>query len=179
MIDVYKNFLSKETIEKLDNKIDDILNKSKPDVPNFTTSLTSWQDNLKKSSTPIIRYVLNETDVDLFKILKKEIESKISYYIDGIVIHFSPKLSYIPWHNDGHVNAALTIYLNKKWDINWGGYFLYEDDNEIKAIIPDFNLALLQRGGEKGLPHCVTTTNIDADLRISLQLFLTNRKKIM
>ena len=179
MINVYKNFLSKETIEKLDNKIENILHNSNPDVPNFTTSLTSWPDNLKKSSTPIIRYVLNENDTDLFKTLKKEIENKISYYIDGIVIHISPKLSYIPWHNDGHVNAALTIYLNKEWDINWGGYFLYKENDEIKAIVPDFNLALLQQGGADGISHCVTTTNIDADLRITLQLFLTNKKKIM
>lgn len=179
MIDIYKNFLSNESIEKLDNKIEDILYKSNPDVPNFTTSLTSWEDNLKKSSSPIIRYVLNENDIELFQILKKEIESKISYYIDGIVIHFSPKLSYIPWHNDSHVTAALTIYLNKIWDINWGGYFLYNKNNEIKAIIPEFNLGVLQRGGVTGVSHCVTTTNMDADLRISLQLFLKQEKKLL
>jgi hypothetical protein len=179
MIDVYKNFLSSESIEKLDEKIESILYKSNPDTPNFTTSLTSWEDNLKKSSSPIIRYVLNQNDTELYKILKKEIESKIPYYIDNIIIHFSPKLSYIPWHNDGHVMAALTIYLNKNWDINWGGYFLYKESDEIKAIVPDFNLALLQKGGKNGVPHCVTTTNIDSDLRISLQLFLINQKKIM
>ena len=41
MINIYKNFLSNESIEKLDNKIEDILYKSNPDVANFTTSLTS------------------------------------------------------------------------------------------------------------------------------------------
>lgn len=179
MIDIYKNFLSNESIEKLDNKIEDILYKSNPDVPNFTTSLTSWEHNLKKSSSPIIRYVLNENDMELFQILKKEIESKISYYIDGIVIHFSPKLSYIPWHNDNHVTAALTIYLNKHWDVNWGGYFLYRLNDEIKAIIPEFNLGVLQQGGVTGVSHCVTTTNVDSDLRISLQLFLKQEKKLL
>lgn len=179
MINVYSNFLSEESIKILDNKVEEILYKSDPNVPNFTTSLTSWQNQLQKSSTPIIRYVLNKNDDTLFQFLKKEIENKIPYYIDSMVIHLSPKLSYIPWHNDSHVIAALTIYLNKKWDVNWGGYFLYKLNNEIKAIKPEFNLALLQEGGATGLPHCVTTTNIDADLRISLQLFLTNKKKLL
>jgi hypothetical protein len=179
MINIYSNFLSEDAIKKLDDKIEEILNNSDPNVPNFTTSLTSWTKYLQNNSTPIIRYVLNKNDDTLFQYLKKEIESKIPYYIDNMVIHFSPKLSYIPWHNDGYVIAALTIYLNKKWDINWGGYFLYRLNDEIKAIKPELNLGILQEGGDKGLPHCVTTTNIDADLRISLQLFLTNKKKLL
>ena len=179
MINIYSNFLSEESVKVLDNKIEEILYKSDPNVPNFTTSLTSWKSQFQKSSTPIIRYVLNKNDDTTFQLLKKEIESKISYYINDMIIHFSPKLSYIPWHNDSHVAAALTIYLNKKWNTNWGGYFLYKLNDEIKAIIPEFNLGILQEGGENGLPHCVTTTNIDADLRISLQLFLTNKKKLL
>ena len=179
MINIYSNFLSEECVKSLDNKIEEILYKSDSNVPNFTTSLTSWAKNVQNSSTPIIRYVLNKNDDTIFQLLKKEIESKIPYYVDNMVIHLAPKLSYIPWHNDSHVSAALTIYLNKKWDINWGGYVLYKLNSEIKAIKPEFNLGILQEGGEKGLPHCVTTTNIDADLRISLQLFLTNKKKLV
>jgi hypothetical protein len=179
MINIYSNFLSEESIKQLDEKIENILYKSDPDVPHFTTSLTSWSKYLQNSSTPIVRYVLNKNDDTIFQLLKKEIENKIPYYINDMVIHFSPKLSYIPWHNDGHVAAALTIYLNKNWDVNWGGYFLYKLNDEVKAIKPEFNLGILQEGGENGLPHCVTTTNIDADLRISLQLFLTNKKKLL
>jgi hypothetical protein len=179
MINIYSNFLSEDAIKKLDDKIEEILHNSNPNVPNFTTSLTSWDKNVQNSSTPIIRYVFNKNDDTIFQFLKKEIESKIPYYIDNMVIHFSPKLSYIPWHNDNHVIAALTIYLNKNWNVNWGGYFLYKLNDEIKAIKPELNLGILQEGGEKGLPHCVTTTNIDADLRISLQLFLSNKKKLL
>jgi hypothetical protein len=138
MINIYSNFLSEESINVLDNKIEEILYKSDPNVPNFTTSLTSWHNKLQKSSSPIIRYVLNKNDDTIFQTLKKEIESKIPYYIDGMVIHFSPKLSYIPWHNDDHVIAALTIYLNKNWDVNWGGYFLYKLNDEIRGIKPEF-----------------------------------------
>jgi hypothetical protein len=179
MINIYSNFLSEESIKELDEKIENILYKSDPDMPNFTTSLTSWDTQLQKSSTPIIRYVLNKNDDRLFQLLKKEIENKIPYYIGDMVIHFAPKLSYIPWHGDAHAKAALSIYLNKKWDVNWGGYFLYKIDDGIRAIKPEFNLGILQEGGTNGLPHCVTTTNIDADLRISLQLFLTNKKKLL
>jgi Rps23 Pro-64 3,4-dihydroxylase Tpa1-like proline 4-hydroxylase len=179
MIGIYKNFLSDDSLQKLNDTIKNVLHHSDENVPNVTVSTMVWDSYLQKNSAPIIRYVLNRNDDVVFQSLKKEIESKIPYFIHSIIIHFAPKLSYIPWHNDSHVNAALTIYLNEKWNPNWGGYFLYKIDDEIKAIKPEFNLAVLQQGGETGLPHCVTTTNIDADMRISLQMFLTTRKKLM
>jgi hypothetical protein len=179
MIDIYEKFLSEESIEKLDDMIEKIFKNSDPNVPNVSTSLMVWEKGLQANSSPIIRYVLNKNNDELFQSLKKEIENKIPYFIDSIVIHFSPKLSYIPWHKDDHVKAALTVYLNKTWNTNWGGYFLYRLNGEIKGIKPDFNLAVLQQGGETGITHCVTTTNIDADLRISLQLFLTTKKKLL
>lgn len=40
------------------------------------------------------------------------------------------KLSFIPWHSDKDsydaVRFAATLYLNKEWDDNWGGLFLYK-----------------------------------------------------
>ena len=79
------------------------------------------------------------------------------------------KLSYIPWHNDHHVNGALTVYLNNYWDINWGGYFMYKNqNNEINAIKPETNLGVLQL---EGVEHSVSTVNVNAENRITLQTF--------
>ena len=71
MINIYKNFLSEESINQLDEKIENILYKSDPDVPHFTTSLTSWSKYLQNNSTPIVRYVLNKNDDTIFQLLKK------------------------------------------------------------------------------------------------------------
>jgi hypothetical protein len=172
MITKYDNFLSEDLLILIDNKIKDIFN-SKSERAIFSSSISHWSEYLKSSSTPILRYVMNDSDLKLVNFLKKEIEKQIPYYLDDIIIHLFPKLSYIPWHNDGSHKSALTIYINEKWEPNWGGFFMYKIDDDIRAIKPKRNLAILQNGG---LPHCVTTTNIDADFRISIQCFLKKEK---
>jgi Rps23 Pro-64 3,4-dihydroxylase Tpa1-like proline 4-hydroxylase len=84
------------------------------------------------------------------------------------MIYFWTKLSYIPWHDDTQADSALTIYLNDYWDQDWGGYFMFKLNNEIKAIKPDRNLGVIQTGN---VSHSVSTVNLDADLRITLQAF--------
>jgi hypothetical protein len=175
MITKYDNFLSENLLVLIDKKIKDIFN-SKSERAIFSSSISHWSEYLKSSSTPILRYVMNDSDLELLNFLKKEIEKKIPYYVDDVIIHIFPKLSYIPWHDDGSHSAALTIYINEKWEVNWGGYFMYKINDELLAIKPKRNLAVLQNGG---LPHCVTTTNIDSDFRISIQCFLKQEKKLL
>ena len=175
MIIKYDNFLSENLLILIDNKINDIFN-SKSERAIFSSSISHWSEYLKSSSTPILRYSMNESDFELVNLLKKEIEKQVPYYVDDIIIHLFPKLSYIPWHDDGGHGAALTIYINEKWEPNWGGFFMYKINDDIWAIKPKRNLALLQKGG---ITHCVTTTNIDSDFRISIQCFLKQEKKLL
>jgi Rps23 Pro-64 3,4-dihydroxylase Tpa1-like proline 4-hydroxylase len=175
MIVKYNDFLSEDLLILIDNKIKDIFNQ-KTERAIFSSSISHWSEYLKSSSTPILRYVMDASDTNLVSSLKKEIEKKIPYYVDDIIIHIFPKLSYIPWHNDGGHKAALTIYINELWEANWGGFFMYKIDENIFAIKPERNLAILQNSG---LPHCVTTTNIDADFRISIQCFIKQEKKLL
>lgn len=174
-IKIYENFLSEKSLELLNKTVENIFNH-KDELPIFSSSFSHWDKNLIKSSTPILRYFLNERDIDLTSLLINEIENRIPYYIGGIIIHIMPKLSYIPWHNDAGHSAALTIYLNENWNPDWGGFFMYRTENEIKAIRPIKNTAILQSGG---VVHSVSTINMDADYRISLQCFLNNKKKLL
>ena len=57
MINIYSNFLSEESVKVLDDKIEEILYKSDPNVPNFTTSLTSWKNQFQNSSTSATDFV--------------------------------------------------------------------------------------------------------------------------
>lgn len=177
-IKIINSFFSENALDLIDKTLENILNSksAKSSMPIFSSSISHWEDFLIRSSTPILRYFLNDEDKELTDILKKEIESQIPYYVNGIVIHICPKLSYIPWHNDRGHTAALTVYLNKDWDANWGGYFMYKDSDEVKAIKPERNVAVLQKGG---IFHSVSTTNMDADYRISIQCFLQKEKKLM
>lgn len=176
MITKYENFFSNEICSELDILISRITSKENNTTPMYSTSIYSWKDELISHSTPILRYPITIEYNKLLSKIKREIFVKTNYQIDNVLIHFWPKLSYITWHEDLVYKGALTVYLNKIWDSNWGGYFMYQENDEIKAIKPEYNLGVLQ---ENGVSHCVSTVNINADIRISIQVFLTNDKKIL
>ena len=166
----YNDFFSEELYSEIKTYVDKIMKDKKT---SFTTSL-SWQKELQSTSTLIARYDFEKDDIEIFKKIRREIEKKIPYYVTQGVLHVFPNLSYITWHPDMHCKAAFTVYLNEEWDSNWGGYLMYEENDEIKSIKPEKNLGVLQ---VTPVNHCVTTVNIGADYRISLQFFLTNEKK--
>ena len=135
-----------------------------------------WDKDLSRQSSPVLVYDLGSENKELFDKIRKEIRSKTELFLEDILIQYWSKLSYLDWHSDAVYSSALTVYLNKEWKPQWGGYFLYRDKKEIKGIIPKPNLAIAQPGG---VPHCVTTVNIDSDIRISLQAFLSNNSKLL
>jgi Rps23 Pro-64 3,4-dihydroxylase Tpa1-like proline 4-hydroxylase len=174
MVTKYTDILSEELYVELMEYINKLI---KDRSNRFSTSTLIWKEYLKGNSAPISRYdFLEETDAVIVSKVGKEVEHKTGYLIEGFCLHLWPNLSYITWHNDGHVKAALTLYLNENWDKNWGGFLMYEDttDNTIKAIKPEKNMGLLQ---ENSVVHSVTTINIGADVRISLQFFLKEKSK--
>jgi Rps23 Pro-64 3,4-dihydroxylase Tpa1-like proline 4-hydroxylase len=173
MVTKYENVLSDELYIEVIEYVNNIIKNKKTKL---TSSNLEWDDKLKGNSEAVLRYEFDNSDSLIFKKIKKELENKIPYFIQRMVLHLWPNLSYITWHDDSQSTAALTLYLNKNWDDNWGGYLMYKEDNEIKAIKPEKNLAVLQ---ENKVGHCVTTINMGADTRISLQFFLKqNLKKI-
>jgi hypothetical protein len=36
------------------------------------------------------------------------------------------KNSGINWHEDDHVGYGVTYYINKRWNYNWGGEFMFK-----------------------------------------------------
>lgn len=164
----YKNFLSDEIYIRLKEIVQNKKNKF---------IMVSLADGNSVNSNSIMRYGL-ENDFELKKQIQIEIESKIPYFVKNIHINLIPNLSFIDWHKDSHCIAALTVYLNEKWNDNWGGYLIYEENDELKAIKPEKNLAIIQK---TPLNHSVSMVNIGADYRISLQMFLhkENEKNII
>jgi len=103
----------------------------------------------------------------LTQLIKKEIVSTLDY---AVMIYAWTKYSYIPWHNDDRSESAITIFLNNRWEEDWGGLFLYKNENEqILGITPTFNMAVRNKGN---VPHAVTMITPDAEtLRLTLQIF--------
>jgi hypothetical protein len=169
----YESFLSEELFLEVQKFVKGLItDNEKP----LSTSFGNWQKELINASTPILIYEFKSDEIDLLQKIKKEVEIKIPYKVSSIMVHMMPKLSYIPWHDDSHVKAALSLYLNETWDTNWGGIFMYKPDKDIRAVEPKRNLGVFQYSG---IQHCVTTVNMDAEYRYSLQFFLEKEKQII
>jgi hypothetical protein len=138
----------------------------------FSTN-ARWNPGIVKDSFPIFMHGLNR-ESQLFSDCVRQIENKTKMIISDyqIMLYYWTRFSYIPWHTDENHDGALTVYLNEEWQDDWGGYFLYKENKEIKAIVPKPNFALLQQGG---LHHATTPVNLSGGIRITLQTFL--RKK--
>ena len=81
--------------------------------------------------------------------------------------------SYIGWHTDTDYEFSATIYLNEKWNINYGGVFLYhtgkaDDPTGLKVYFPQYNNCVINQGG---VGHCVSIIAPDAPFRTTLQIF--------
>jgi hypothetical protein len=84
-------------------------------------------------------------------------------------VHLFSRASSIPWHDDRNHVYSGTVYLNTHWDHNWGGYFAYEDGNEIKCLKPTYNMGAFF---ETPLLHTAMMTAGNAPFRESLQIFV-------
>jgi hypothetical protein len=134
------------------------------------TNHTLWPSDVVDVSGPI--YLIN-----LPSELREEIRCELHPYLESAEIKNSlvdinytlgGRYSYIPWHDDFIHGFSVTIYLNEVWSNDWGGCFLYEDGDDIKAIYPKYNTAILFK---PPLMHCTVMPTINAPLRKSLQIF--------
>ncbi len=167
----YENFLSEELYEECIETAKYLLT-----LGGNTFSTNRWWDfGIRKDSYPVFIHTINK-ESELYLALKNTIETKTGFTIneDNIMFYYWTRHSYIPWHDDAiKYKGAMTIYLNREWHEDFGGYFLYKDrDHEIKAIMPKRNLALMQYDG---VIHSTTPVNYDGDLRITIQTFLENK----
>jgi hypothetical protein len=164
---IIKDFFSKDEINFIKNysedvfKVKEILNSDKTN---------EWSKTLNTSNSRVIIYNIEPIiDQELFEIISKKIQNEFKMRIKGACFYYWLNNSNINWHNDGSHAAAVTIYLNKKWDRDWGGYFIYENDNNLGIEMPEYNKCIFQSGG---IPHSTTPVTNEIKPRKTLQMFL-------
>jgi len=136
-----------------------------------------WHSDLITESTPVIAYemplYLRSKIIPLLKntgLFEKEtLQSLLKDF--KLMIYVWPKGSWINWHGDGHAKQAITIYLNKNWQFNHGGLFIWQDEisKDLKVIEPKFNTLVYNEGS---LMHGTTPVTATNELRITIQGFL-------
>ncbi len=111
----------------------------------WISSDTYWQ----KSLTRNISGICNTADVP--ENLRVKVENEIKEYLpeyNHLVVTFSiwHRHSGICLHNDANSIFGVTIYLDKIWDPEWGGLFIWYEKNNFddpRIFIPKRNYMIL------------------------------------
>jgi len=165
-----------KSLSIFDNFFDDALYNECYDysIRKFTSNEESfktnrgWPAHLLNDSNLVLIHELSRSNA-LHKRITDTIKSKYQVYnLNAIQFYYWTQGSHIPWHTDIDYNGGITIYLNKSWDENWGGIFLYKDGESISGLYPKPNLSIKLCGG---IPHSVTPTSKNSDVRFTLQIF--------
>lgn len=165
MIHVYQNFLSEQLLQDIRAYLDQKIVSESP----VWYSNVSWNNSVVKNSGNIMITQM------------AEFKNQLLPYYRGLGDKFQncdiwPQLfvwsrgAYLPWHDDHGRDFASTIYLNKQWDPDDGGIFLYKDTADaIRGELPEYNKMVIN---DSKLEHHVTMiANMAKTHRISIQIW--------
>ena len=165
MITIKNNFLDETFIN---NFIQNIIKESQEYKPIWKSNI-NWGENIVKGSSLVLAYEINKEHLHYIK--SKFIELDDKFKDKEIVGHFYiwTKGSHIPMHNDSNYEYGCTIYLNKYWDIDWGGLYIWKEGDKLNIEKPEFNKLIINKGNTK---HGTTLLNYNVpEERLTLQIF--------
>jgi len=159
---VYKNVLPEDLISHHLEQIDALKGR-----PIWNHSQYMWPDVIRNA----IVGVVNTTEVDdsRFNVLGKYFSG---YNAKRIVYQYCiwNKMSGISSHVDAKYKFAASLYLNDKWDKDWGGLLVWKDKNNwLNAVCPDQNSMVVNDEEEE---HLVTMISpVAPENRMSIQIW--------
>ena len=136
MIKIYKDFFDESTINFLFEAAAEAKRLNR-----FRVQYYHWKPIIVQYSAPVLIFDIPDKHCDDLNSRLKEI---VDYETAQFMFYFWSVDSYIPWHDDAFGLMTGTVYLNKEWDRDWGGAFLYESGKKIYAEYPEYNKLLLQ-----------------------------------
>tara|TARA_R100000697_G_scaffold83066_1_gene94967 strand:+ start:1080 stop:1613 length:534 start_codon:yes stop_codon:yes gene_type:complete len=139
---------------------------------NLHTAKGLWQDNLINNIVAPMRVeVKNYKPFDKLKILVKQ---NAYFQLNDVkemstTIHYMKKGAGINWHDDGDWLYGATYYVNHKWHRQWGGEFMFTDNNGHGWIPPVGNSLVIIKSP---IAHKVNPVLSPIMPRISIQMFM-------
>jgi len=146
---IIKNILDDDTLKLIHSDL-----KKQAKEYAWMNSRLVWEHNLYKNST--IGNISQTTVSDnIHSIVAYQIKNKSKIKYQKIVIQHCvwEPLSGLNIHTDDRYKFSATIYLNKTWDINWGGWFVYLKGKQYIAIPPEYNTCIMNTDHT---PHMVS-----------------------
>ena len=169
MIKTFDDILSDNTLDLYSQEMNSLMHGA--DSVQWNISLFNWADELKDSIVGSVYQretsdVLNESvRQDLLNVGAVKPTEKV------IVKHYMwDRNSGIALHGDSHIKRSVTIYMNEEWNPNWGGIFVYQNEDSWSAIMPKFNTAVMN---DEHVKHMVTHMSaLSPDMRITMQCWI-------
>ena len=139
-----------------------------------------WAEELQEGvvGNVSMRFLSEETSILVNESLKEYFPQTGHRYEMTYQYYIWNKMSGISNHDDGAYNFGGTLYLNKTWDANWGGLYVWKDKDEEKeyklnAICPKQNMLVVNDECEV---HSVTTIAPTIPYpRITIQIWGSNK----
>lgn len=176
MIQIQENFLPTDLAQTISSYSGALMHKTEPVFyTNYAWTSDSVESNKDRYERLVLIHDLKVGNPELNQQVCNAVNMQLDDYKvhnDTIFIYLWTNMSRIEWHNDSKTRSsrcgAVTVYLNQRWDLEWGGDFLYKDeDNEVHRISPSFNKGVFITD----LEHR-TTPVIGKKIRKTLQIWL-------
>ena len=169
LVTLHHDLFQPDEIEYISRKSLEVLND--PDST-YRTNFTSWGQIIVKDSAVVLIHDVIDIDVkDIVQRVSKEKITDKKIRFNNIMFYYWSNQSYIPWHDDGHVENACTVYLDREWAPENGGLYQYQDGRQVNTIVPQYNLGVFQHNQTR---HATTPTCWGAPWRRSMQWFYGN-----
>lgn len=150
----------------------------------WASNQTKWVDSLKYATAGVIfsRVMPGDLSNRIYDELQSRGKIDYSPWSRSTLFYIGMPNSCVNWHADYADYNAMSIYLNREWDTNWGGWFAYTDEfnwqegdvrpQHGKFIVPRYNASVLSTEKEW---HCTTPISPFAQPRLSIQLFFSKK----
>jgi hypothetical protein len=131
LVNTIPNFLDESTIDSIINKYESSKTKANFRINHYGF----WGKTLADGSFgPVYMLHLDEYAPTIENKIWESLPQFKGYYPYSLFLHIWEPGSQINWHDDIHDKSweelTTTIYLNKNWDINWGGLFLCKESSD-------------------------------------------------
>jgi len=127
------NFLDYPTYKKLHYDV------FRSKLINLNTTEKKWGNEIKYGHKKFVNNSLLDINYLPFQKIKILLENnpfhKVKFKNFTPTIHSMEDGSGINWHNDGIYSYGITFYINRRWNMKFGGEFLFSDENN-KGFIP-------------------------------------------
>lgn len=170
MIKTFDNLLSDDTLKMYNDDMHLLMGDA--NAIQWNVSLFNWSNEIKDSVVGCcyqrdVSDKLNELITqDLLNVGAVKSTDKVcaKHYLWD-------RNSGIALHGDSHIKRSVTIYMNEEWNPNWGGIFVYQnEDDNWNAVMPKFNTAVMN---DQHVKHMVTHVSaLSPDIRATIQCWI-------